>query len=42
MDVSIEEIWQEMERRQAMMGIAGKLPKQKPENGDKPSDKTPA
>lgn len=39
MDVSIEEVWQEMERRQALMGIAGKLPKQKPENGDKTGEK---
>jgi len=40
MDVSIEEVWQEMERRQALMGIAGKLPKQKPENGDKAIDRS--
>lgn len=39
MDVSIEEIWQEMERRQALMGIAGKLPKQRPDSGDKAASK---
>lgn len=39
MDVSIKEIWQEMERRQALMGIAGKLPKQKPDNADRPHEK---
>lgn len=39
MDVSIEEVWQEMERRQALMGIAGKMPKQRPDSGDKAASK---